>query len=167
MRNTNLIPKFILSLILLLVLVQIGCKKSSPLNLQGELNFNLNDALQSSVIQEKKLLIYFTSYGCAGCLKMEDYIFNDEVIKKLLIDNYNFKVLFTDDRTEIQNANAFLDQNGELIKYNGNLNSYYQQKLTRTGSQPVFAIVENDSFTDNTHSYTLDKIAFRNFLKKE
>jgi thiol:disulfide interchange protein DsbD len=153
------------SLILSFCFILTGCVEGTQLELKGRHNFDLERSLIECNKKVKKLLIYFTSYGCSGCRVMEDNLLNNSNIVKLIKENYNFVTLYTDDRLKIENQNGILNHQGNEIRTNGGLNSYYQIKLTRSGSQPVFAIVENNDFTDKTLHYTKDEIKFSNFLK--
>lgn len=145
--------------------ILIGCTEEAQLELKGRQNFDLERSLIESNKKGKKLLIYFNSFGCTGCRVMEENLLNNRNIVKLINENYDFVTLYTDDRLKIENQNGILNNQGSEIRTNGGLNSYYQLKLTRSGGQPVFAIVENDSFTDKILNYTKDEIKFVNFLK--
>ena len=153
------------SIILSLCFILTGCVEVTRLELKGRQNFDLERSLTECNKKGKKLLIYFNSFGCSGCRVMEDNLLNNSNIVKLIRENYDFVTLNTYDRLKIENQNGILNHQGDEIRTNGGLNSYYQIKLTRSGSQPVFAIVENDDFTDKTLHYTKDEIKFANFLK--
>jgi len=145
-------------------LVLCGCMSKKSLNLTGEIEFNLEDTLLETLNEDKKLLIYFSSFGCAGCRSMEENILNHKDVIEAVNENYNIVTLYTDDRLKINNNKNIKNHLGMEIVYNGALNSYYQIKLTRNGTQPEFAIVEKDSFTDITIEYTNDRNDFVNFL---
>lgn len=162
-QTLHLINKH-LRILLIFYLTLYGCTEKLQLNLNGQIEFDLERSLIEANSESKKLLIYFNSFGCAGCRIMEENVLIKDNIIKMINENYKLVTLYTDDRTEIINANGVENFQGEIIERKGELNSYYQIKLTGSGSQPKFAIIEDQNFTEVTLEYTLDTDEFMNFL---
>ena len=158
LKNNHLI------VLLIFLLTLTGCNENLQLNLIGEIEFDLERSLIETNSESKKLLIYFNSFGCSGCRTMEERLLINAEIIEMINGNYKLIVLYTDDRKEIVNEKGIESFAGKTIQRNGELNSYYQIKLTRSGSQPKFAIVEDQNFTEMTLDYTLNKDEFMNFL---
>ena len=142
-----------------------GCDENPKLSLDGEMNFDLEKSLSCFKKEGKELLIYFTGFGCVNCRYLEERILSDQKIARIIKENYEFVVLYVDDRTKIENKKGLVDIHGKRIKRNGELNVNYQIRLTRTGTQPLFAVVDRNEFTERTIAFNRNKDDFEAFLK--
>jgi len=153
----------------LIILALISCQNQEQvsLSLEGIQNFDLIETLETSNKINKPVLLYFTGYACVNCKKMNDDLLKDTEIIKYLNEHFILIPLYVDDSTKAKKEewekSIF---NKRMVRHVGKLNVRLQTILTRTGTQPIFAIVENE---DSMHSYigdTRDRVEFLDFLKK-
>ena len=78
-------------------MIFISCNNN--ISFEGTKNFNLDVALEEANNQDKSVLLYFSSYACVNCRKIEDLILNDVAIKEMIINNYILTTLVVDDRS--------------------------------------------------------------------
>lgn len=154
--------KFIIFVVLLFL---TSCSSQYEISFIGEDSFDLENALKQTEIDGKPLLIYFNAIGCINCRKIEKRILANNEVRKIINENYNFITLITDDLSEIKNIEGKRDFNNEIIKTNMHLNVDYQVRLTKSGSQPIFAILLDDRPTKRTIGYSEDINDLIQFLK--
>lgn len=149
---------------ILLIQTLFGCTDTEYLSFEGEKNFDLELACEQS---NKPLLIYFNSLACVNCRKMEENVLNEENVISQINKNYKFLTLYVDDMEKFEEEDRQYNERGKLIRTNGQLNSDYQIKLTRTGSQPIFVILKNKETIDSLVGYTPNASNFLKFLNKK
>ena len=154
--------KFIL---LVTILFVTSCFNDYEISFTGEVSFDLDSALKESKIEGKPLLIYFNSFGCQNCRRIEEKIDACREVKKIITEKYKFVTLFTDDLSKIENKEGKRNINGKIIETNLQLNSDYQVRLTKAGSQPIFAILLDKNPTERMIGYTEDIAELIEFLK--
>ncbi len=117
--------------------------------LNGIQNINLFKELENSYKLNKPLLIYFTAYGCTNCRRIEDALLNVEEVKSFIDNEFLFIPLTVDDRTElpwnhwVENPLINKQTHGlKPFKTVGQFNSYFQARVSRSGSQPIFLALD-------------------------
>lgn len=102
-------------------------------------------ALQLAKAQHKPLLIDFTGWACVNCRKMEENVWPDQQVKRLIEKDFILVSLYVDDRKLLPDDQQFLfpgsDGSKKPIKTIGDKFITLQSENFRNASQPLYAIV--------------------------
>lgn len=104
---------------------------------------------------DKPTLLLFNGYACVNCRKFEKLLKEDVGLDKLNA-KYNLINLHVDDKTKLDAPKTIIhtiNNEKRILRTRGNMSSYLQIELTRSGSQPVFAIMK-DSIVQKLIFYT-------------
>ncbi len=97
--------------------------------------------------EAKPILIYFSGNGCVNCRRFEQKLRSDRKLFEKMQKHFRLLPINTDTRDRL------LDQGDNIINVPtitgvartvGHINVEYQIALSKTGSQPVLAVVGND-----------------------
>ena len=104
-------------------------------------------ALAYSKEVHKPLMIDFTGHACANCRKMEDNVWVEPEIKKILSSDLVIVSLFVDDRKELSKAEQKeVNWSGDKVtlETEGMKWGYMQLNKYAISSQPYYVIVDGD-----------------------
>jgi len=113
----------------------------------------------------KPTLLLFNGYGCVNCRKLEKLL-KEEIGLNKLTAKYDLINLHVDDKTELDSPKFKrnpINNSKRLMKTRGNINAYLQIELTKSGSQPILAIMK-DSIVEKIIGYTPHAQALRDSL---
>ena len=116
----------------------------------------------------KPLLVDFTGKACVNCRKMEDYVWSDPKVMKLLKNEVVLVSLYVDYKKELPESEQFVsEETGKKIRTIGNKWSEFQTVKYKTNTQPYYVLLNNNEETLN-RSYTYDSNIdnFYNWLKE-
>jgi len=123
-----------------------------------------DEALRYAQTVNKPILVDFTGFGCVNCRKMEENVWIDEEINKILNEDYVLVSLYVDDRKKLDRVLKTPD--GVKIRNVGNKWAEFQKINFKKSSQPYYALVTPDEQVLNTpRAYTPDIPTYKNFLK--
>ena len=119
---------------------------------QGNKVIDLVDLLNQTKKSNMPVILYFNSYACANCRRIEEQVLNNTEISERLKREYIFISLTVDDRTKLQEGQAVLLSN-ECYSYGtnrkldriGKINSFLQSAFSETGSQPYFYAFDSNT----------------------
>ena len=78
--------------------------------------FDLRQAICCAKAQNKPILLDFTGIGCENCRKVEDNVWSDSRVRKLISDNYILLQLYGDAyKVKIPENERFMNQDGDLV----------------------------------------------------
>lgn len=115
-------------------------------------------------------MLDFTGYACVNCRKMEEHVWPDPGITKMLKDEYVLISLYVDDR-------EVLDENEQITlpKHNGGERTlltvgdkwqFFQTEFFRANTQPLYALVSPDGkILNKPIGYTPQVKNFKAFLQ--
>jgi thiol:disulfide interchange protein DsbD len=131
--------------------------------------FDLKQARDCAQQQGRPLLLYFKGHSCANCKKMQNTLLKQAKITDALQNKFVVAVLYTDDKTELPQAEWYVsDFDGKTKKTLGQQNLDYLMTNYSTNSIPFFAIEDADSRSIMaTTGYTADEEDFLRFLSME
>lgn len=96
----------------------------------------------------KPILLDFTGWACVNCRKMEENIWSDPKVFKILKENYVLISLYVDDRKELPEKEQFkikLNKNHlKSIKTIGDKWATFQYVNFKTSSQPYYIIMNSN-----------------------
>jgi len=116
----------------------------------------------------KPVMIDFTGHACVNCRKMEDNVWSDEKIQKILKGDLVLISLYVDDKRELNPNEQVISQlTGKKLKYIGQKWSEFQTLTYKTNAQPFYVLVNHEGETLNeTSAYNPDIKEYLNWLQK-
>ena len=120
--------------------------------------------------ENKPILLDFTGYACVNCRKMEETIWNDAEIFKLMHDQFIVVSLYVDDKKLLPAEKQFTyttkeGTKKEIVTY-GDLWATMQTENFANNSQPWYAILNtNEQLMNNPIGYTPDKTMYLKWLQ--
>lgn len=128
--------------------------------------FDYDQAVACAKEQGKPLFVVFKGHACSNCKKMENSVWENPEVLKMLAENYVIVGLYTDDRTKLSKSEWFTsDVDGKLKDTLGEKNLDWQIKNYKTNSIPYHVIIEPDG-TEYELGVTFDDDEFASFVKK-
>lgn len=127
--------------------------------------FDFEQGLACAKEQNKPLLIVFKGHACANCKKMENTVWTDSEVQKLLSDKYVLVGLYTDDRTTLEETEWVTSSDGKVLKTMGKINLDLQISKYKTNSIPYHVIIQPDG-TEIKLGVTFDNAEFRTFIEE-
>lgn len=94
----------------------------------------------------KPILLDFTGWACVNCRKMEEQVWSDPRVLKILNDEVVLISLYVDEKTPLPEAEQYVsEETGKKVKSIGNKWADFQIKHFRSNSQPQYIIVGHES----------------------
>lgn len=123
-------------------------------------------ALERARIEKKPILIDFTGWACVNCRRMEEGVWTDPEVKKLMSEKYVLVSLYVDEKKELPQAEQFVScVTGKNIKTVGNKWSNMQVVNFKTNSQPQYVLLSPDGKQLASPVGYTTKENYLNFLK--
>lgn len=116
----------------------------------------------------KPILLDFTGYACVNCRKMEDYVWSDSAVLKILQDEVVLISLYVDDKRELPKNEQYVSkETGKEIVSVGNKWSDFQITRYKANAQPYYIVLdtEENMLSDKPESYNSDINAYRGWLR--
>ena len=142
---------------------------------ERELNFeplknDYEQALQLAKQQNKPLLIDFTGWACVNCRRMEENVWIDPEVERMMKENFVVVSLYVDERKKLPLTEQleYTTKNGtkKSIVTVGDKWATFQSENFNAVSQPQYAILGTDETAlTKTKSYTPDADEFREWLQ--
>jgi len=133
--------------------------------------YDYEEALKCALAQKKPVLIDFTGHGCVNCRKMEEKVWSNPDVLKILKNDYVVVSLYVDDKKiKLSEKEQFTGKfSGKLIKTLGEKNAEIQACYFNSNSQPLYALMTGNEVllqhpgSAETFDYNPDK--FKVFLQ--
>ncbi len=116
----------------------------------------------------KPILLDFTGYACVNCRKMEDFVWSNPAILKILQNEVVLISLYVDDKRELPKKEQYVSkETGKNIISIGNKWSDFQITKFKANAQPYYIILDTDGMmlSDKPESYNSDINAYKEWLK--
>ena len=116
----------------------------------------------------KPILLDFTGYACVNCRKMEDFVWSDPAILKILQNEVVLISLYVDDKRELPKNEQYISkETGKEIVSIGNKWSDFQITKFKANAQPYYIILntEGTMLSDKPESYNSDINAYKAWLR--
>ena len=141
-----------------------GDKLHLPNGLSGY--FDYEQGLACAKEQGKPALVVFKGHACANCKKMENSVWLNPDVMKMMSEKYVVIGLYTDDRTKLEESEWVTSkEDGKVLKTLGKKNLDIQISKYGTNSIPFHVIVESDG-TEYELGVTFKEEEFKSFLEK-
>lgn len=135
-----------------------------PYHLSGYFDFEQGMACAKE--QGKPAFVVFKGHACSNCKKMENTVWGDPEVLKMLSEKYVIIALYTDDRTKLDQKEWIVSKvDGKEKKTLGKKNLDILISRYNTNSIPYHVIIEPDG-TEYQHSVTFETSEFKSFLEK-
>lgn len=139
-----------------------GDKLHLPSGLSGY--FDYDQGLACAKEQGKPAFVVFKGHACANCKKMENSVWMNPEVMKLLSEKYVVIGLYDDDRTQMAESDWVTSADGKVLKTLGKKNLDIQVANYGTNSIPYHVIIKPDG-TEFTMGTTFEDQEFIDFLK--
>ena len=119
-----------------------------------------------AIKENKPLLIDFTGWACVNCRRMEEGVWVDPEVKKIMSEEYVLVSLYVDEKAELPESEKFVScKTGKRVRTVGNKWSNMQVVNFNTNSQPQYVALSptGEKLTEPV-GYT-SKENYLNFLK--
>ncbi len=140
-------------------------RKSFPNGLDGF--YDLQEAREYARQENKPLLIDFTGHGCVNCRAMEQNVWSDAEVNRILRDDYVVVALYMDDKYELPQSEWVTTKSGRVLKTIGRVNSYLAMEEYGVNAQPYYILegVDGEQLAP-ARGYNLDVEAYIAFLRE-
>lgn len=106
---------------------------------------DLAEAMKAAEEQGKPIFIDFTGWACVNCRKMEDTVWPDKTVSKILAEDYIMCSLYVDEKVELpaeeQSVYTTSDGRKKQIITVGNKWATLQTETFQNNSQPMYALL--------------------------
>jgi thiol:disulfide interchange protein DsbD len=127
-------------------------------------------ALQLAKEQHKPLLIDFTGWACVNCRKMEENVWTEPDVYKMIKDNFILVSLYVDDKQQLPIDQQFTyttkDGAKKDISTVGDKWATFQSENFEQVTQPLYVILNNnEQMVNNVAGYTSDAKQYLQWLQ--
>lgn len=89
-------------------------------------------------------MIDFTGYACVNCRQMENTVWVDERIRKILVNDVVVASLYVDDKTSLPESEQYVSKySGKQIRSVGKKWSEFEYYEFKSQSQPLYFLLDN------------------------
>ncbi len=140
---------------------------SAPLGLEAYKVFN--EGVAAAKAKGKPIMLDFTGWACVNCRKMEEQVWSEEAIFKIINEDYVLISLYVDDRKELSEIEKFnyLKPNGGVKKIEtiGDKWATFQTVNFQNNSQPYYILMDSDfNLLNKPIGYTPDSQEYLQWL---
>ena len=89
---------------------------SLPYGIDGY--YHYGQAMEAAIAQDKPLFIDFTGHGCVNCREMEQRVWSDPEVQRLLREEFVVVSLYGDDKKNVPEEDWVTLPNGKVLKEN-------------------------------------------------
>ncbi len=116
---------------------------------------------------DKPVFIDFTGVSCVNCREMEQNVWTDSDVKRLLNDEYVMVCIFMDVRINLPEEDWVTTESGKVLKRLNNVNMEWAAKNFQTVSQPEYVILDprDGEWLGPKRAYDADVDAYRQWLE--
>lgn len=127
--------------------------------------FTLEEGVEASKAQGKPVFVDITGHGCVNCREMEQRVWTDSEVQRIMKDEYVLVVLYNDDKTKLKEEDWLVTDEGKTLKELGRANSYIVRKRFNVNAQPNYALLGSDGgLLVPVRGYDLSVEGFVDFL---
>ena len=128
--------------------------------------FTLEEGLEASSEQGKPVFVDITGHGCVNCREMEQRVWTDPRVQRIMNDDYILVVLYNDDKNKLKQEDLVTTEDGKVLKELGRANSYLVRTKFDVNAQPNYALLGSDGgLLVPVRGYNLSVEGFIDFLE--
>jgi thioredoxin-related protein len=129
-----------------------------------------DEGLAAAQAEGKPMLLDFTGWACVNCRKMEEQVWSDPEVARILTQDVVLVSLYVDDRTSLPEEEHRVEEYGGKdfrIRTIGNKWSYLQASRFDRNAQPFYVMIDHDgNHIGGSAGYDPDSEVFIDFLKE-
>ncbi len=134
-------------------------------------SYDYDEGLKMAKEQHKPILLDFTGYACVNCRRMEENVWSDPAVYKLMKEKFIVISLYVDDKKNLPTEQRFTytskDGNKRDIKTVGDKWSVFETENFKSNSQPLYAIINNEEeLLSQPSGYAPNVQDYLNWLKQ-
>ncbi|MFN0188475.1 MAG: thioredoxin family protein, partial [Bacteroidia bacterium] len=116
----------------------------------------------------KPVMIDFTGWSCVNCRKMEDNVWSQPAVLKVISEDYVLISLYVDDKTPLPESKQFVSTStNKKVKSTGNKWSEMQSRIYQTNSQPYYVLLDHQGkLLAKPVGYTPDAAVYKKYLEE-
>jgi thiol:disulfide interchange protein DsbD len=135
-----------------------------PLGLKGY--FNYNDGIMCAKENNKPIFLDFTGHFCSNCKQMENQVWSESEVLKLLRNEFVIISLYTDDKSKLNEGEWVTSKDGKILKTIGDIHKNFEIEKFNTLATPWYALLdENGEFLVSPRGKDLNPISFAAYLQ--
>ena len=128
------------------------------------------EGLKMAKAENKPILLDFTGYACVNCRRMEENVWSQPEIFKIMKDQFVIISLYVDDKKKLPAANQFTyiskDSTEKEITTIGNKWATFETENFHNNAQPLYAIINPEEILlNNPVGYTPDANEYKKWLE--
>jgi thioredoxin-related protein len=133
--------------------------------------FDYEQALACAAEQKKPVFIDFTGHGCVNCRRMEEKVWSDKAVLKILKNDYVVVSLYVDDKKiQLPESEHFIGRSsGKKITMLSDKNAEIQACYFNSNSQPQYILMTPQEVMlqnpGSAETFDYDAKKFAEFLK--
>jgi thiol:disulfide interchange protein len=143
-------------------------KNKSDARLQPDIINDYAGAHDLSKKENKPILIDFTGWACVNCRKMEEQVWTDPAISRLIKKHFILVSLYVDDRKKLAESFSYKTKTGsdkEIITMGDKWATFQSENFSQV-TQPMYAIISPDEKLMNLPvGYTPDENKYKQWLE--
>ena len=128
-----------------------------------------DEGLAAAQAEGKPMLLDFTGWACVNCRKMEEQVWSDPKVARILTEDVVLVSLYVDDRTSLPEEEHRVEEYGGKdfrIRTIGNKWSYLQASRFDRNAQPFYVMIDHDgNHIGGSAGYDPDSEVFIDFLE--
>ncbi|HQW84901.1 MAG TPA: cytochrome c biogenesis protein CcdA [Ferruginibacter sp.] len=134
-------------------------KQSNECILNLNCSHDYEEGMKMAKAQNKPVLLDFTGYACVNCRRMEENVWSDPDVYKIMKEKYIVISLYVDDKKHLPAANQFSYKTKDGVEKDiitiGNKWSTFETENFKNNAQPLYAILNsNEILLNNPVGYT-------------
>jgi thiol:disulfide interchange protein DsbD len=102
----------------------------------------LEDAKAYAKQVNKPIMIDFTGWGCVNCRKMEEQVWVDPEVHRILKEEVVLVSLYVDEKVALPESEQYTTPAGKKIMYVGQKWSDFEASTYATNTQPYYVIID-------------------------
>ena len=106
--------------------------------------FYYNDGLACAIEKNKPVFLDFTGHSCSNCKQMENMVWSDPEVLKILKEDYVVISLYTDDKTRVSPEDVIIRPDGKELKTIGDINKQLEIDRFQTIATPLYVLLDHD-----------------------
>lgn len=127
--------------------------------------FDLDEAKAYAKKVNKPIFVDFTGKTCANCREMENSVWTDKEVKRILNEEYVMVALYADANfIDLAEEDYVTNEDGKVLKRLGSKNLNYQMERFNMNAQPYYVLMDSEENVLTAENKAYDK-EVANFVK--
>ena len=127
---------------------------------------DIDSGVKAAAQSGKKVFVDITGHGCVNCREMEERVWSDPKVLRILKEDFVIVALYTDDKTKLPESQWITTSKGRVLKDVGRVNSHIALERFGVNAQPNYIILDSTGRQiSSPRGYNLDIQSFITFLQ--